>query len=236
MAIVVSASVSATRLSQDANELGKLPQILTFLGPRLTVRRVDGAIMTQSIPVHPLLLYELVQGGRWEEAVKLCRFVKNDQLWACLAAMAINGKSLETAEIALAALSYVDKLEYMLYLRSIPSEPGRNAELALYRRCPEEAERILLQANPPLLYRAIKMNIRLFRWGRALELAVNQRSHVDTVLAYRQRYLESMGREENDPRFLQYSQQVKIDWDTINAKKAKEREEERSRGGHGRGK
>jgi uncharacterized membrane protein len=142
-------------------------------------------------------------------------------------------------------VTQVDKLEYVLYMMGIPSEEGRNAALALYRRCPAEAERILLQvkrgvmvvvvvvvvvvmmmmmmmvimtvvvvvvvvvmmmllmtttmrtttttmmmvmmmfqrlqAQPPLLYRAIKMNIRLFRWARALELAVQHRSHVDTV-------------------------------------------------------
>jgi hypothetical protein len=59
------------------------------------------------------------------------------------------------------------------------------------------------------VYRAIKLNIRLFRWGRALELAVTHRTHVDTVLGYRQRHLEALGRPETDPRFLQYAQQVR---------------------------
>ena len=60
------------------------------------------------------------------------------------------------------------------------------------RRCPAEAEEILLQAKPRLLYRAIKMNIRLFRWTRALNLAEQYKSHVDTVLGYRQH----MGNEQ----------------------------------------
>jgi hypothetical protein len=51
----------------------------------------------------------------------------------------------------------VDKLEFVLHVKKIPSEEGRSAELALYRRCPDEAEAILLQAKPPLLYRAIKV-------------------------------------------------------------------------------
>ena len=45
----------------------------------------------------------------------------------------------------------VDKLEFVSHIKAIPSEEGRSAELALYRRCPDEAEAILLQAKPPLL-------------------------------------------------------------------------------------
>lgn len=33
------------------------------------------------------------------------------------------------------------------------------------------------------------MNIKLYKWDRALEIAVQNRAHVDTVIAYRQRYL-----------------------------------------------
>lgn len=83
---------------------------------------------------------------------------------------------------------------------------SRNAELALYRRCPDEAETILLQARPPLLYRAIDLNIRLFRWGRALELAVKHKKHVDTVLGYRQKFLQQANKTETEKRFLQYAE------------------------------
>lgn len=81
----------------------------------------------------------------------------------------------------------VTKVEYIQYLKKVPSEEGKQAELALFRRLPDEAvsyilycilitiiinfviyyyyqERILLQATPPLVYRAIKMNIDIFKW------------------------------------------------------------------------
>lgn len=73
---------------------------------------------------------------------------------------------------------------------------------------PEEAERILLQASPPLIYRAIKVNLNLFRWNRALDLAIKHKQHVETVLAYRQKYLDEFERDETDQRFLQYFNQV----------------------------
>ena len=42
-------------------------------------------------------------------------------------------------------------MEYVVRMKSLSSEEARSAELALYRRCPDEAEAILLQAKPPLL-------------------------------------------------------------------------------------
>ena len=75
------------------------------------------------------------------------------------------------------------------------------------------------------------MNIRLFKWHRALELAVEYKTHVDTVLAYRQRFLKSIGKAESDGRFIQYDGKVKIDWDAIKAKQAAEKEKESKRKG-----
>lgn len=149
-------------------------------------------------------------------------------MWAAVAGLALASRHLESAEIALAALEQVEKLDFVLYVKSIPSEAGRNAALALYRHQVDEAEAILLQAQPQaLVYRAIKMNLRLFRWTRALELAIEYKTHVDTVLGYRARYLEANDLREQDPRFLQYVEQVECDWSAISAKKALEREKER---------
>lgn len=222
----------ATTDEEDVQELfGKVPQISAFFRNRLTVRRADGALIAHAVSSYVAMLHRLVGEGRWEESLRLCRFVKDRKLWGCMAVMAIQGRQLDMAEVALAALTEVDKLQFLLHIKSIPSEEGRSAELALYRRCPDEAEAILLQARPPLIYRAIKLNIRLFRWGRALEIAVKNRSHVDTVLGHRQRYLEQFGKTETDKRFLQYAREVEIDWDAINAKKEQEKDAERARSG-----
>ncbi len=47
---------------------------------------------------------------RWNDALKLCRFVKDDTLWACLAGMAVSGRHLETAETAYSAIHEADKV------------------------------------------------------------------------------------------------------------------------------
>jgi intraflagellar transport protein 80 len=54
------------------------------------------------------------------------------------------------------------------------------------------------------------MNIDLFRWNRALELAVKYKVHLDTLLAYRTRYLDDFEREEKDPKFLSLANQVRL--------------------------
>jgi intraflagellar transport protein 80 len=87
-----------------------------------------------------------------------------------------------------------------------------------------EAEQILLQAK--LYYRAIKMNIRLFKWERALDLAVTNKTHVDTVIAYRQQYLERVRQTEKIQKFMALKDEVEIDWVTIKTKIKQDKEKE----------
>ncbi len=99
-------------------------------------------------------------------------------------------------------------MEHLQSIQKIGSEEAKQAEIALFRRLPEEAERILLQASPPLVYRAIKLNLDLYRWTRALELALKYKVHLDTVVAYRSNFLRQFQREETDKKFLQYANEV----------------------------
>ena len=58
---------------------------------------------------------------RWSDALKLCRFVKDDTLWACLAGMAVNARHLETAETAYAAIHEADKVAIYIFFLYLPS-------------------------------------------------------------------------------------------------------------------
>lgn len=73
------------------------------------------------------------------------------------------------------------------------------------------------------------MNIRLFNWERALDLALNKKVHVDTVCAYRQKYLQSFGKEETNPQFIEESSKIEIDWAKIKANINAEKDQERAR-------
>jgi len=228
--------LAATTETVDGSNLGKSPFVSNFCGNRATVRKGDGSQVVITVSRYVAMLQGLCREKRWNESIRLCRFVKDaasqPQLWSVLAAMAIQGRHLESVQIALAALVEVGKLEYMEHVsEKVYSEEGKAAAIALYRRCPDEAEAILLQAKPPLLYRAIKMNIRLFRWNRAMEIALKNKKHVDTVLGYRARYLERFGKVETNAKFLQYSKEFPVDWETIKAKISNEKEDERARSG-----
>jgi hypothetical protein len=46
------------------------------------------------------MLHKYVTARGWDDAIRLCRFVKDEQMWACLAVMAAGAKELNAAEIA----------------------------------------------------------------------------------------------------------------------------------------
>ncbi|XP_066266233.1 intraflagellar transport protein 80 homolog [Branchiostoma lanceolatum] len=216
-----------TVMEKDATEFGKNPQIVNFLGNHVIIRRADGSLVSTGVSPYPSMLHSYVSNSRWDDAVRLCRFVKDEALWACLAAMAAYAKDLNTAEVAYAAIDEVDKVQYILHIKEIPSKEARNAEMALFCGSPQDAEGILLQSG--LVFRAIQMNINLYNWDRALELAVKHKTHVDTVLAFRQKYLEKFSRSEKNKRFLQYAEGVEVDWQKIEAKIEMEQQKEREK-------
>lgn len=181
--------------------------IVAFSGPRLTLRRADGSRVHATVAHSAQLLHECVAGGRWGEALRLARFVRQEPVWAALASLALAGTRphLDTAEAALAAIRAVDRLAWVAHVRSLALPERRNAELAAYRRQIDEAEGILLQATPPLLYRALKLNIRAHRWERAMQLAMQHAAAVaakggrdatfiDVVMWYRARHNASLHR------------------------------------------
>jgi len=218
----------ATKDVRDqSTDFGKNPHIQHFFGKTCTVRRTDGALVATLVSPYPLMLYDAAEKSDWENAVRLCRFVKDQTLWACLAAMAVDSNELNTAEVAFAAIEEVDKLQFIAHMKEIPSMEARNAELYLLKGQVKEAETVLMQAG--FIYRAIKLNIRHFRWQRALELSVKNKKHVDTVIAYRIRYLEQHNKQETIHDFQKYADGLEIDWAKIKKKIADEKEMESTR-------
>lgn len=138
--------------------------------------------------------------------------------------MTIYSRELNTVEIALAAIDEADKVQFINYVKELPSEPARNAALAVYMKKLPEAEQILLGAK--LYYRAIKLNIKMYKWDRALEIAVNNKTHVDTVVAYRQRFLTMYKKQETNEKFKQFANELQVDWEQIKTKIKADKERE----------
>jgi len=219
-----------TIMTTNAQDAGKYAELMNFTGSHVTLRRADGSKCALYISPYPTLLYQLHDKGHWDKAIRLCRFVKLPEMWATVAAMSMHVRELNTVEIALAAIDQVDKVHFIGHINKLPDEVLKSAELALLCRKPDEAVQILLQNRR--IYRAIKMYIRLHRWEDALHLAVQNKSHVDTVLAYREQHLKELDHEENHPEFKQAASSIgPIDWAQIKAKIETEKEDERREAG-----
>lgn len=105
-----------TLFERDASEFSKNPHIVSFVGNQVTIRRADGSLVHISISPYPAILHEYVSSSKWEDAVRLCRFVKEQTMWACLAAMAVANRDMTTAEIAYAAIGEVNNIYLCVYV------------------------------------------------------------------------------------------------------------------------
>jgi len=219
-------------LSKQSADWGKTAEIVEFRETRVQVRRSDGATVCAWVSPYPSILERFCSASEWEPALRLCRYVKANDLWACLAAMAIAGKELHTAEVAYAAIEQVDKLLYMCHIKELPTIEAREAELLLFRRRMPEAVQVLVQGG--WIYRAIKMYIRLFQWERAYELARQHQQHIDTVLFFRQKFLQQQRIEEPLPKLATAAQQLgALNEEAIQQKIQAEEQREAERGGGG---
>jgi intraflagellar transport protein 80 len=63
--------------------------MLSFSDSNILVRRKDGSVVNLNISPYPILLFEFTEKGKWEKAIKLCRFVKESTLWASLAGLSL---------------------------------------------------------------------------------------------------------------------------------------------------
>ena len=153
-----------TTYQRDATDFGRNPALLSFLGNHVIMRTSDGSVIHSVIPPYATVLLAYITNNKFEEALKLCRFVKETHLWAVLAGAAIQNKDLDTAGIAYAALNEVDKVEYIEYIKQSPNKDVRNAETALLCGNTQDAESILLQSN--LIFRAVMLNLNQYNWER----------------------------------------------------------------------
>ncbi|KAJ3400276.1 Intraflagellar transport protein 80, partial [Chytridiales sp. JEL 0842] len=156
---------SHSQFLKEASSFGKNPTITQFLGTQLSIRQQNSTLVgVNGISPLPTLLQTLIQQKKWEDALKLARSSNLKPLWAVLACLALAGGDLNTAEVSYAALDEVQKVQYVCKVREIPTLEGRNAELAVLRKNPGEAEGILMGAG--MVMRAVLMWISLFQWER----------------------------------------------------------------------
>jgi len=81
--------MDASKMVNDAADIGKLGQITHFTGNMVSIVKLDGSNATLSVPPYAKILYEHVDQADFEKAIRLCRFVKEKTLWGCLASMSL---------------------------------------------------------------------------------------------------------------------------------------------------
>eukprot|EP00744_Colponema_vietnamica_P004698 GILI01006971.1.p1 GENE.GILI01006971.1~~GILI01006971.1.p1 ORF type:complete len:777 (-),score=200.59 GILI01006971.1:150-2480(-) len=211
-----------------SQEFTRNDKIQDFSTTRINVRRgSDGALLSFGISPYPALLFSHTANNDWELATRLCRFLDDRTLWSILAALAIKSSDLNTAGVAYGALNELDKVRYIDSVKKTAPPEGRQAAVAVFTRRADEAERILLQAG--LVYRAIDMHIKLHDWERALALANERSSHIDTVLCKRAAFLEEMKMKETSEKFRHAASKITFDKAMVEEKIKHELEEEARR-------
>ncbi|XP_044766624.1 intraflagellar transport protein 80 homolog [Coccinella septempunctata] len=204
----------------DSPELGRSPRINDFVGNSVSVRKADGSLINVFISPLPSILLKYIQENKWQEALNLCRSMNNTTLWACLAVLSTqssqSNETINIAEEAYANINHYEKVYYIKYMKNIPNTVQQKAALALLGGKHQDAESMLLHNG--MVFQAIWTNIQLYKWTRALELAIKHKTHLDTVLYLRKQYLDTLGKPENNNQFMSIQENVKYDEEKVKEK------------------
>lgn len=65
------------------SEFRRAPQVLNYIGTKVTLRQGDGSLVYSSVLPFPALLHEYSISARWEDALRLCCYAKV-RYWKCL--------------------------------------------------------------------------------------------------------------------------------------------------------
>ena len=207
------------------NELRMLfdgAEIISFDGIHIFIKAKDGAICASSISPFLVMIYEAVELHRnWKVVLQICRSMNDQNLWAVCAACAVQAGDVDAAQEAYAALSLVDRVMFLGKIKKMKSPAERNAMIAVLQGRATEAEEILIQGG--CIFRAVKMNISMHRWDRALAIAKRTNKFIEVVAAYRTKYIKDMGIDETDQEFIKIGE---VDMDSVKSIVKKEEEAE----------
>ena len=123
--------MSLCKMTRESTEIGRESIIEAFTSNSIIIKKKNGSNITISTSPYPKMLLHYCGENEWQKAIKLCRYIKERSLWAFLAAISLQNRKIETAEIALANIESIEKVNYILKLNDVPSI-SRQAGLLVY--------------------------------------------------------------------------------------------------------
>ncbi|GMT31555.1 hypothetical protein PFISCL1PPCAC_22852 [Pristionchus fissidentatus] len=202
-----------TTITKKVGQLGRFPELLNFTQNSILLRRSDGSLLPSAFSPFPAALLTHLEESKWDNAIRLCRHMNDDALWAMLAGLAMQARNIYAAEIAYGSLDEIEKVEFLRDIRNEKDKDVKAAMMTMLSGKTAEADVILEKAGHA--FRALMLNVTAFKWDRAIEIAIKHPDLLEVVIGYRQRYLQEMGRQETIDKFLKYQSQVEIDWTHI---------------------
>lgn len=200
--------IALTTVSHETTEFGKNVSIESFEGSNITFVS-SGVKYTVSVKIYCEALHKCVADGMWRQALQICRRAKNQILWSTLAAIASKKNQLEISEEAYANALQIDKVYYLQRIKELAAGSSEQmAENAVLNGRFSEAEIILLHNKR--IPEAIDISMRMHRWERALEIAEKYGTDVDVVIEARKKYLNVLGRDEMNPKFIRFLNTIKV--------------------------
>ncbi|OHT10834.1 hypothetical protein TRFO_19821 [Tritrichomonas foetus] len=188
-------------LKNELRMLFDAAEIKSFDGIHIFAKAKDGALCCSSVSPFLIMIYEAVEMHRnWKVVLQICRASNDQNLWAVCAACAVQAGDIDAAQEAYAALSLIDRVMFLGKVKKMKSPAAKNAMIAVLQGRASEAEDILIQGG--CIFRAIKMNISMHRWEKALALAKRTNKFQEVVAAYRTKYIKDMGIKETIQDFI----------------------------------
>ncbi len=179
-------SYSTTKI--DISNIGNNAKIVSIEGTLITIKKSNGDEEIINFSSLPLVMYNIINDGKWNKALRLCNICNDIALWGSLTGLEIDNGQIEIALQGLTVLEEPDKILFLKSIQNLPSQIHKDAELLLYRKNIKSAENILLQHD--LIYRAVELNIRLLKFKRALQISIDYNKYIDIVIAFRNKYLK----------------------------------------------
>jgi len=206
-------------VQMNMEHLGRNPNFIGFYETMMSFKNSEGSTVRTTIPVYAQLLLERIKQKKLQEAVSICRLTNQKYLWAVLGGYCLESGELNVMQECFSALGHVDKLEQINKIQNMDNKTSQITEIKLLGNDKDASRGLLKQAS---IFETIKILIAQNEWTQALNIAVKNESHVDTVLYMRQLFLKKREKNETDSKFIEMAQNIDVEWADVKTKVAQE--------------